>query len=332
MLNPNDFASWLQQQVKDGCGYIMGSVGQDPKKLSPWYYDQYTGKERTQAEYWKAHAPRVFDCQGMADCYVTEHTEGSVNVRARNNFNEWCGIRGEGKIPKEKRCAGAAVFMYGQKEGYITHVGFLVRPVTAGKNDGDWIVVEARGVMYGVVETKLSERNWNRWGLMTKYFKYNEMPSSNDYGWRNLKKGCVGSDVAALQRDMIALGYSCGVYGADGDFGAATERAVKAFQSDTMLEVDGIAGPLTFDTIDIMMRDNSDPSAVEKVDGPTIVVNQGTWYLRNEPSAGGKIMGIVKGGTVLECSGTTGEWYRVTLDDGEQAWIGKKGVKEYVVG
>lgn len=59
---------------------------------------------------------------------------------------------------------------------------------------------------------------------------------------RNLKKGCDGEDVRALQILLIGRGYSCGSYGADGDFGSKTDEAVRAFQKAKGLSVDGIAG------------------------------------------------------------------------------------------
>lgn len=66
---------------------------------------------------------------------------------------------------------------------------------------------------------------------------------------RNLKKGCKGEDVKALQILLIGRGYSCGKYGADGDFGSGTEKAVKAYQKDKKLEVDGIAGKQTMSSL-----------------------------------------------------------------------------------
>lgn len=46
-----------------------------------------------------------------------------------------------------------------------------------------------------------------------------------------------------MQTMLLALGYDLGKYGADGDFGSATESALKAFQKATnSLEVDGIYG------------------------------------------------------------------------------------------
>lgn len=54
---------------------------------------------------------------------------------------------------------------------------------------------------------------------------------------RAMRKGDRGADVAALQS---ALGIR-----ADGDFGPATEAAVRLFQANRGLSVDGIAGALT---------------------------------------------------------------------------------------
>ena len=59
------------------------------------------------------------------------------------------------------------------------------------------------------------------------------------YGHRTLKKGMSGPDVAEMQRYLLALKYAMPKYGADGDFGAETLKAVKAFQADAGLTVDG---------------------------------------------------------------------------------------------
>lgn len=62
---------------------------------------------------------------------------------------------------------------------------------------------------------------------------------------RNLKKGCKGEDVKALQILLIGRGYSCGSAGADGDFGSGTHSAVTKYQKAKGLTVDGIAGEKT---------------------------------------------------------------------------------------
>lgn len=62
---------------------------------------------------------------------------------------------------------------------------------------------------------------------------------------RELYYGCVGEDVRILQKSLIKLGFSCGVYGADGEFGQGTRAAVVAFQNTHALDSDGIVGRLT---------------------------------------------------------------------------------------
>ena len=54
-----------------------------------------------------------------------------------------------------------------------------------------------------------------------------------------------GEDVRALQQLLIERGYALPRYGADGEYGAETERAVRAFQTDQGLESDGEYGALT---------------------------------------------------------------------------------------
>jgi hypothetical protein len=52
-------------------------------------------------------------------------------------------------------------------------------------------------------------------------------------------------EVAAVQKLLIADGYTCGGYGADGEFGSGTEQSVRNYQYDHKLEADGVVGPQT---------------------------------------------------------------------------------------
>ena len=60
-----------------------------------------------------------------------------------------------------------------------------------------------------------------------------------------LGKGDEGPEVEQLQKNLIKLGYSCGSWGADGDFGNDTKKAVIKFQKEHGLDADGLVGPLT---------------------------------------------------------------------------------------
>lgn len=61
-----------------------------------------------------------------------------------------------------------------------------------------------------------------------------------------LKNGSKGEQVRALQILLIGNGCTCGSWGADGNFGAATEAAVTNYQKKNGLQVDGKAGPQTW--------------------------------------------------------------------------------------
>lgn len=50
-------------------------------------------------------------------------------------------------------------------------------------------------------------------------------------------------DVRKIQTRLKELGYNCGQI--DGVFGPKTEQAIRTFQKDQKLVVDGIAGPVT---------------------------------------------------------------------------------------
>lgn len=57
-----------------------------------------------------------------------------------------------------------------------------------------------------------------------------------------LSRGIQGSDVERLQKDLSTRGYQIAV---NGVFDESTESAVKAFQKDNNLTVDGVVGAQT---------------------------------------------------------------------------------------
>lgn len=64
-----------------------------------------------------------------------------------------------------------------------------------------------------------------------------------------LEKGCKGDDVKALQQLLMANGYNCGPWGADGDFGTNTKDAVIQYQTEHDMAGDGIVGPATWGSL-----------------------------------------------------------------------------------
>ena len=90
-----------------------------------------------------------------------------------------------------------------------------------------------------------------------------------------LRKGSRGDDVVELQQFLIDQGYNLNQWGADGIFGNETLAAVRSFQADQGLTIDGVVGPNTFGAIDEVrtavadVPQVPDPEVVEVPEVPT---------------------------------------------------------------
>ena len=82
-------------------------------------------------------------------------------------------------------------------------------------------------------EFKANLAQYRKDGTIT--LPYDHVIIKNDY----LSKGDSGDAVQTMQMMLIACGYSCGSYGADGSFGTNTENALKIFQKASGLKVNG---------------------------------------------------------------------------------------------
>ena len=325
------FVEGLRAALNRKDGYIMGATGQDPKKwaINSWWYTQYSGAQKEKALHWREHAARVWDCNGMAEGLYKDFSGIDINTKARYNYSQWCDPKGTGTIPEAYRTPGAAVFIHSSSAGYITHVGYLDQPT----GDGDWYVIEARGVMYGVVRTRLSERGWNRWGLMTKYFEYDgeyEAPEA-ELGARLLKRGMSGSDVRELQELLMQLGYDLPRYGADGDYGDETVSAVKAFQRQAGLTADGVYGAQTHtalmaatDVTDEPDIDDAQPDDDAKYEHTLRISADGRWNVRSGPGTEYGIVTVVSAGAKFEHIATAyNGWHCIRLTD-SVGWVSGK--------
>lgn len=313
-LNPSDFVQWLEKQRKDGCGYLMGAVGQKTSTLTEgsWLVSQYksNASQYAKAKYWLKNAPRVFDCQGLADCYVSEQTGTKTNVYARNNYDKWCSVKGTGMIPVDKRVPGAAVFIYSKSSGRITHVGFLTKPVDANKPEGDWYVVEARGVMYGVVRTKLLSRPWNRWGLMDKYFDYSEPKNEYKLGDRTLKEGMSGSDVKELKTKLMQLGYKLDV---NEKFDNATTTVVNSFKIKYGLTADGKVGAGVVRKLEELLANSA-----------TVTITGGSVNIRKGPGTSYDVFKVAHKGDKFEraeCADNNVDGWIPIIINGSIYWV-----------
>ena len=339
------FVKELVAALSRGDGYIMGSYGQNPRtgyldlsktdvksswKENGWYYTQYSGSQRTQALKWRKKCTRVWDCAGMAEGIYEIYSGTCVNTKARHIYANWCSVKGSGMIPAKKRVPGAAVFWSNNGASSIHHVGYLWKPVQDGHPEGDWYIIEARGVMYGVVKAKLLSRKPNYWGYMDKYYDYSDSATGGDVpevietptlGSRVLKNGSEGDDVKQMQAGLIRLGYDLGRWGADGDFGDQTEMAVKQFQKDHGMEASG-----RFDAKALTAFESALVALDAPVENPgTVKIEGGNCYIRAASNTSGKDLGVAHRGDTYPYAGETAEngWLKIVYKDGT-AWVSGK--------
>ena len=81
--------------------------------------------------------------------------------------------------------------------------------------------------------------------------------------------GSRGPKVTELQQDLTRLGYGnlLGTPAIDGKFGPNTENAVKKFQQDNRLKVDGVVGPQTWGAICKLLLSASPTNMVKETRG-----------------------------------------------------------------
>lgn len=70
----------------------------------------------------------------------------------------------------------------------------------------------------------------------------------------DIPSGRVGKEVADIQKVLVALGYPLPKYGIDGIRGAETSGAIRAFQTDNKLTVDGDPGPETVGKLNDILK------------------------------------------------------------------------------
>lgn len=154
--------------------------------------------------------------------------------------------------------------------------------------------------------------------------------AQTDDGAKVLSYGMEGEDVKILQMNLIALGYDLGSYGADGDYGPATQSAVTAFQENVRLNPTGIADEETLARIDAALESIGDTD--EPVDDlPVPILNgvtiaPGTWNVRTGPGTEFASAGVVHSGEQYEKIDLD-NWIPI-IYNGEVRFIGPSAVKE----
>ena len=200
---------------RERCGtepwqYLFGSVRvrTDDAALDLYYENRYK-KQMTRARYdvltadWD-RSGFATDCQGLLDAWLTYEKGERTDINADMNYRLWCGEKGPIAGGVRPLAVGEAVFRMGGS-GRMTHVGWIC----GHDADGTPLVVEARGIAYGVVVTRLTERDFTHRGLMTARFTYGEEQEDEmeTIIFKEAKPMPEGGAYRAMQAALNEAGY-----------------------------------------------------------------------------------------------------------------------------
>lgn len=253
MHNITDFIRWALTHVKPAtipsgavlplplaeCGvepwqYLFGSVRVKTTQATlDRYFEQHYCKQMTRARFdeltrsWDRHGYAT-DCQGLLDAWLTYDRAEPTDINADMNYRLWCTDKGLISEITRPWVIGEAVFR-ANAAGRMTHIGWICGFMP----DGDPLVVEARGIAYGVVVTRLDGRNWTHRGLMTKKFEYMEEHEMVDF---NVTKPIHSGEVyLAMQKALNLAGYTDAngsTLEEDGKWGNKSQQAFDALIAD----------------------------------------------------------------------------------------------------
>lgn len=256
------FLGLISPQV-DVSIYVWGAQGEklSSSTVSPeWIRKKYASQRKVSAKQREENiqkaialykkrkmieGSRAFDCSGLICWALVEcGAYKALDVTADQLYKDYTD-------PIEKKDLRAGDLVFRVSDGEASHVGVYFG---SGKTD------EARSSAYGVVQTELEGRGWNRFGRL-KVFKNEPAPApapkpstggTCEVTIKIIKKGIKGEAVRTLQTLLKALGYKGAdkkVLSVDGECGSNTEAAIKAFQKAKGLSDDGVCGSKTWDKI-----------------------------------------------------------------------------------
>lgn len=161
----------------------------------------------------------AYDCSSITDLYCGKD-------KSANGWLAYCSEKGE--ISTMPDIVGLIV----HKDGHMgVHIG------------GGW-AVEARGIDYGVVKTRIADRPWTSWGKVPD-LAYDTAGSGG--GDIMLQKGDKGLAVTYWQKALMKQNPAAlPKFGADSDFGGETEAWTKTYQAAVGVAQSGIVDNLTF--------------------------------------------------------------------------------------
>ena len=160
-----------------------------------------------------------------------------------------------------------------------------------------------------------------------------------------LKMGSKGAKVKELQENLKRLGYDIGKWGVDGDFGNDTYKAVRKFQEDHKLDVDGVVGKNTREALEKALKEKTtDAVVVPSSNGMTsvpalkfskgdiVMFNGGNHYLTAKAERGAEVQaGKAKITMIFKGPGVKHPYHLVRVAGGGSTvygWVDEADIEE----
>ena len=262
IMTANDFIARAKQAEASKTLYVMGGFGaplNDKMKQRCINAYAYNRKPKVKESIEKASADTfAFDCINLIKgilwgwCADTTKIYGGA-VYASNGVPD---TNEKGMILKcsdistdfKKIVPGEMLYMQGHAGIYIGN-GLAIESTPAWQNK-----VQISAVLNIGIKVKYPAREWQSHGKLP-WIDYNNQPapepapSDLTFSFKQIYEGCTGDDVKCMQTILKGLGLKGKdkkVLTIDGDFGPNTGYALRSFQDTMGIQVDGIAGPVTW--------------------------------------------------------------------------------------
>ena len=313
MAKTNDgLVAYAKKALADGWRYWYGTTGVKCTsnlltRKTAQYPAHYTSCRRARYERDISEGRYCADCIGLIKGYMWLN-EDTGRQKYKSNGCPDASANGMFARASEKGDIASMPDVPGLIVRFNGHAGIYV---------GEGKVIEARGFNDGVVETEIDIRPWTHWYRLPG-LSYEGAAKPAEYlpGNRILRRGLSGGDVKRVQEMLISLGYALPIYGVDGDYGAETENAVRAFQKAAGLMVDGLCGA---ETMAALMTQCDQTHAEDDTASAETIIVESDAVIRRGPGETFEALTIAEAGTALtrvNCDG----WIPVLIN-GQTGWL-----------
>ncbi len=196
----------------------------------------------------------AYDCRGFTYWVILKVTGKKImGAGATSQYNDNSNWSEKGEIANMPNVV-CCVFQYNKNTGKMEHTGLHV---------GNGRIIHCSN---GVQTGKTTDKGWTHYAIPVALSGQQpiagEVPTKPTTTGTTLKKGSKGDKVVDVQKMLMQLGYDLPKYGADGSFGNETLAAVKAFQKDYGLTVDGMVGQVTLAALQKAIQGDPIPQPV----------------------------------------------------------------------